>query len=130
MTSLHNHTKKDINSQKTRAKANEHAFTVVDILVVVTIIAILSAIALPVFVNQQDLTKANAKDAWAKANANSCAQLQFTGQESKFSAQDGPDGTEAPKSCSENQEFVGGKTTYIAKKTGQVIQKPNTAQDE
>ena len=117
-------------TQKKNHKAIEKAFTIVELLVVVAILAALSAIALPLILNQQDIAEASAKDAWAKANANSCAQLQFTAQESKFNAQDGPDGTEAPKSCSENQEFVGGNTTYIAKKTGQVVQKPNTAQVE
>tara|TARA_B100000073_G_scaffold138038_1_gene113382 strand:+ start:67 stop:438 length:372 start_codon:yes stop_codon:yes gene_type:complete len=64
----------------------------------------LSAIALPVFLNQQDLAEVNAKDAWAKANANSCTQLLFTYQESKFSAQNGPGGTEAYKGCIEKQK--------------------------
>ena len=80
---------------------------------------------MPIFLNQQEFAEASAKDTWAKANASSCAQLLFTGQENKFSAQDGPDGTEAPEGCTEGQEFSGGNTTYTAKKNGQVTLRAN-----
>ena len=114
-------------TKMTSTTSSNEGFTIVELLIVVAILAVISAIAMPIFLNQQEFAEASAKDAWAKANANSCAQLLFTEQEINFSAQAGPDGTAAPAAadCTDGADFVGGNNTYTANASGQVTQAAN-----
>jgi type IV pilus assembly protein PilA len=116
-----------LQSSKKRNKLQQAGFTLVELLIVVVIIGVLSAIALPAFLNQRDAAEESAKDAWASANARSCASLLLVGREADFTAQDGPDGTAAPlaAACTDGADFVGGSITYTAEDDGSVTQADN-----
>ena len=59
----------------------EKGFTLVELLIVVVILGVLSGIALPAFLNQQKLAKANAANTEVMQAARSCAALQVTNQQ-------------------------------------------------
>ena len=61
--------------------ALEKGFTLVELLIVVVILGVLSGIALPAFLNQQKLAKANAANTEVMQAARSCAALQVTSQQ-------------------------------------------------
>ena len=71
---------------KIRAKKNrpERGFTLIELLITVVILSILSAIALPAFLNQQNRAAASALDAAAMSEARSCAALQVTAETGSF----------------------------------------------
>jgi prepilin-type N-terminal cleavage/methylation domain-containing protein len=122
MTTLNSKLQLALIKNKKSKNALQKGFTLVELLIVVVILGILSSIALPAFLNQRDTATAGAKDAWAKANASSCAQLLLLNQEGQFTAQAGPDGTAAPEAadCADNAAFEGGNNTYTANEDGQV----------
>jgi prepilin-type N-terminal cleavage/methylation domain-containing protein len=70
-----------------RAREDERGFTLIELLIVVVIIGVLAAIAVPVYLGQQD----QAKDAAAKAQLRSAA----TAQQLHYAKHDGYASTDA-----------------------------------
>lgn len=118
-----------IQSSKKRSKL-QAGFTLIELLVVILIVGILSAIAIPSFINQKNKAETAAGNAWAGAHARSCASLLLTGEAGKFAATatEGPNKGAAPTTCAANDTFVGDgpvtadNTIYTVKSDGSVAQ--------
>lgn len=72
-----------IQSSKKRSKL-QAGFTLIELLIVIVIIGILSAIALPNFLNQRSKAEDAAGDAWASTNARACASALITDDAADF----------------------------------------------
>ena len=74
-----------LQSSKKRSKL-QAGFTLVELLIVVIIIGILSAIAIPAFLNQQEKARAKAADSTVMSAARACAALQIDTEQTQFVA--------------------------------------------
>ena len=65
--------------------SNQSGFTLIELLVIITLLAILGAIALPDFINQAEKARTTAADFSVKSAANGCAAMLISGSETNIS---------------------------------------------
>jgi type IV pilus assembly protein PilA len=82
MTTLNSKLQLALIKNKKTKNALQKGFTLVELLIVVVILGVLSAVALPNFLNQADKARLSAANAEAKAAANACAAALVTGEQS------------------------------------------------
>jgi type II secretory pathway pseudopilin PulG len=92
----------------------------VELLIVIVIVGILSAIAIPGFLNQRDAAEVAAGNAWAQANAKACSVALASG--TTFTGTAGPAGEAAPTTCAAAATFAStnGDETYVIGADGSV----------
>ena len=79
MTSFNSRLQQALLKKKKGASITQKGFTLIELLIVVVILGVLSAIAVPAFLNQQEKAKANAMNTEIMSLLRACAALQVTG---------------------------------------------------
>lgn len=79
MTSFNSRLQQALLKKKKGASIAQKGFTLIELLIVVVILGVLSAIAVPAFLNQQEKAKANAMNTEIMSLLRACAALQVTG---------------------------------------------------
>ena len=86
-----------INKAKSRKNLLQKGFTLVELMIVIVIVGVLSGVALPNFINQQNKAKAACAD--TQVSALSKEQQVYWAEESAFAADYATLGTAAPDPC-------------------------------
>lgn len=118
-----------LQASKKRSKL-QAGFTLIELLIVVVIIGILSAIAIPNFVNQRNKAYEASAQAWASGQARACAAALAAGDATAFTASAAPsmgDSTvaaTAAANCAAGSAWVGGTKTWTVGAGGTVTITP------